>query len=124
MESILELSQARMTDAPKKFRRYLLENIPRDQRLVFISGARGTGKTTLLLQFLRSLGMPSSKAAYISLDDIIFSRLPAEDFAEWFISRGGEYLLIDEVHKLPQWSVLIKTVYDRHPDIKIIISGS
>jgi len=124
MEPILELSQARMINAPKKFRRYLLENIPRDQRLVFISGARGTGKTTLLLQFLRSLGMPSSKAAYISLDDIIFSRLPAEDFAEWFISRGGEYLLIDEVHKLPQWSVLIKTVYDRHPDIKIIISGS
>ncbi|MRR19474.1 AAA family ATPase [bacterium] len=124
MESILELSQARMMNAPRKFRRYLLENIPRDQRLVFISGARGTGKTTLLLQFLRSLGMPSSKAAYISLDDIIFSRLPAEDFAEWFISRGGEYLLIDEVHKLPQWSVLIKTVYDRHPEIKIIISGS
>jgi predicted AAA+ superfamily ATPase len=124
MDSILGLSVARMNGAPRKFRRYLLEDIPRGQNLIFISVARGTVNTTLLLQFLRSLGMPSSKAAYISLDDIIFSRLPAEDFTEWFVSRGGEYLLIDEVHKLPRWSVLIKTMYDRYPDLKIIISGS
>ncbi len=124
MEEIIELSQLRMAGTPRKFQRYLLEAIPREQRLVFISGARGTGKTTLLLQFLRSLHMPSSKAAYISLDDIIFSRLPAEGFAEWFVSRGGEYLLVDEVHKLPGWSQLIKTIYDRHPGLKIIISGS
>ncbi|NLE35592.1 MAG: ATP-binding protein [Bacteroidales bacterium] len=95
-----------------------------DQRLVLIRGSRGTGKTTLLLQILRSLDLPSSKAAFISLDDMIFNRHPAEDFADWFVKRGGEYLFIDEVHRNPLWSVIIKSLYDRYPDLKMVISGS
>ena len=124
MESILELSQSRMTNASARHTRYLMKKIPKDQRLVLINGSRGTGKTTLLLQILRSLGLPSVIAAYISLDDIIFSRYPAGDFAEWFVKRGGEYLLIDEVHRNPRWSVIVKTLYDRYPMLKMIISGS
>jgi len=124
MESILELSQSRMMNITAKYTRYLMKKIPQDQRLVFIYGSRGTGKTTILLQFLKSLEIPSSRAVYISLDDIIFSRYSAVDFAEWFFKRGGEYLLIDEVHKNPQWSVIIKSLYDRYPSLKMIISGS
>lgn len=124
IESILELSESRMTNVSAKQSRYLINQIPQDQRLVLIRGSRGTGKTTLLLQFLRSMGLPSSRAAYISLDDIIFNRYPAEDFADWFVKRGGEYLFIDEVHRNPQWSVIVKSLYDRYPILKMIISGS
>lgn len=124
MESILELSESRMRNVYAKQSRYLINQIPQDQRLILIRGSRGTGKTTLLLQFLRSLGLPSPRAAYISLDDIIFNRYPAEDFADWFVKRGGEYLFIDEVHRNPQWSVIVKSLYDRYPILKMIISGS
>ena len=124
MESILGLSESRVTNISANRSRYLMHRVPLDQRLVLIRGSRGTGKTTLLLQILRSLDLPSSKAAFISLDDIIFNRHPAEDFADWFVKRGGEYLFIDEVHRNPQWSVIVKSLYDRYPDLKMIISGS
>lgn len=124
MESILELSDSRVTSVSATRTRYLMSRIPHDQRLVLIRGSRGSGKTTLLLQFMRSLDLPSFKAAYISMDDIIFSRYPAEDFADWFVKRGGEYLFIDEVHRNPQWSVVVKSLYDRYPDLKMLISGS
>ncbi len=124
IESILELSEFRMTNVSAKQSRYLINQIPQGQQLVLIRGSRGTGKTTLLLQFLRSMGLPSSRAAYISLDDIIFNRYPAEDFADWFVKRGGKYLFIDEVHRNPQWSVIVKSLYDRYPMLKMIISGS
>ena len=124
MESILELSESRVTKISANQSRYLMNQIPGDQRLVLIRGSRGTGKTTLLLQFLRSLELPSSRAVFISLDDIIFSRLPAEDFTDWFVKRGGEYLFIDEVHKNPNWSVIVKSLYDRYPNLKMLVSGS
>lgn len=124
MESILELSESRVSNIDANRSRYLMRRVPLDQRLVLIRGSRGTGKTTLLLQILRSLDLPSSKAAFISLDDIIFNRHPAEDFADWFVKRGGEYLFIDEVHRNPQWSAIIKSLYDRYPDLKMVISGS
>lgn len=124
MESILELSESRVTNISANQTRYLMSQIPKDQRLVLIRGSRGTGKTTLLLQFLGSLGHPSARAAYISLDDIIFNRYPAEDFADWFVKRGGEYLFIDEVHRNPHWSVIVKSLYDRYPNLKMVISGS
>ena len=124
MESILELSESRVTNIFAKQARYLMNQIPGDQRLVLVRGSRGTGKTTLLLQFLRSLGLPSSRAAFISLDDIFFSRHPAEDFTDWFVKRGGEYLFIDEVHRNSHWSLLVKSLYDRYPNLKLLISGS
>lgn len=124
MEAILELSESRILSVSMAYKRYLLKEIPQKQRLVFISGARGTGKTTLILQYLKEKGRSSDYAAYISLDDIIFSRVAPEDFIDWFYKRGGEMIIIDEAHRYPGWSKVIKSAYDRYPKLKIIVTGS
>lgn len=124
MEAILELSESRILAVSMAYKRYLLNEIPQKQRLVFISGARGTGKTTLLLQYLKGNGTSSDIAAYISLDDIIFSRIAPEDFIDWFYKRGGEMIVIDEAHRYPGWSKVIKSAYDRYPKLRMIVTGS
>lgn len=124
MEAILELSERRILAVSMEYKRYLLNEIPQKQRLVFISGARGTGKTTLLLQYLKGNGASSDIAAYISLDDIIFSRIAPEDFIDWFYKHGGELIVIDEAHRYPGWSKVIKSAYDRYPKLRIIVTGS
>lgn len=124
MEEILEHSQRRIQSVSMDFKRYLLKDIPIDQRLVLIGGARGTGKTTLLLQYLNIIKGKSESSAYISLDDIIFSRIPPDDFIDWFYKRGGQIIAVDEAHRYPGWSRMIKTAYDRYPDLKILVTGS
>lgn len=124
MESIIDLSESRRLAQKYEYRRYLFSHIPVDQRLVIISGARGTGKTTMLLQFLTQVSMGPAKAVYLNLDDVIFSTVSPVDFIDWYYKRGGLLVVLDEVHKYPGWSRALKTVYDRYPDLKIIATGS
>jgi len=124
MEAILELSESRIHSVDMDYKRYLLKEIPPNQRLIFISGARGTGKTTLLLQYLNETDRLAENAVYISLDDIIFSRVAPEDFIDWFYKRGGKLVVLDEVHRYPGWSRMIKSVYDRYPKLRFIVTGS
>lgn len=106
------------------FQRYLAGEINWNNRLIGIKGARGTGKTTLLLQWMKKLGLPSSKAAYFSLDELFFISNTLADTAKSFYERGGQVLVLDEVHKYPHWSREIKNLYDRYPELKIVFTGS
>ena len=54
------------------FSRYLLEKINWNSRLIAITGARGTGKTTLMLQKIK-FDNELSKSIYVSLDNIYFT---------------------------------------------------
>ena len=93
-------------------------------RLMGIKGARGIGKTTLLLQHLKLTHQLAEQAIYISLDDIFFSEHTLIDFCEDFYREGGLYLYVDEVHKYPHWAVEIKNLYDTYHDLQIIFTGS
>ncbi|WP_417359803.1 AAA family ATPase [Galbibacter sp.] len=42
---------------------------------------------------------------------------------DWY-KQGGEVLLIDEVHKYPNWSRELKNIYDGIPTLKLIFSSS
>lgn len=104
--------------------RHLYHQIDWSDRLVGILGARGTGKTTLLLQRMK-LAFPSDDTAlYISLDDIYFASNTLLEVAETFRSRGGKVLFIDEVHKYSGWAREIKNIYDTYNDISIVFTGS
>ncbi len=94
------------------------------QRLVGIKGARGIGKTTLLLQHLKETHGLAEQAIYLSLDDIYFSENRLTDFVETFYRNGGLFLYLDEVHKYPDWAIEIKNMYDVYADIHIIFTGS
>lgn len=106
-----------------KFKRYLYNEIDWNSRFIGIKGARGTGKTTLMLQRLKSIP-GSAIAAYISLDDIYFSAHSLVEFTDYFVKHGGEYLFVDEVHKYRGWSVELKNIYDDHQDLSIVFTSS
>lgn len=106
------------------FSRYVLNYIEWDDRLIGIKGAKGTGKTTVMLQRLKSVYGKSMEAMYVSLDNYYFTKNRLFDFAEEFYLMGGRILFLDEVHRYPTWSVEIKNLYDLYDDLKIVFSGS
>mgnify|MGYP003577590199 FL=1 len=123
MEELLLEFQAKMLGVPLKIQRYLLQEIDLKNRLVAIKGARGSGKTTLLLQLAR-LYMPLQSTLYISLDHIYFFDNKLYSLAKEFVQFGGTHLLLDEVHKYPNWSREIKLIYDNFPDLNVIFTSS
>ena len=124
MDTLLEQSEYLLSHTSLDFKRYLFEEIKWKNRLIGIKGARGTGKTTLVLQWLKTQNLPVSKAAYFSLDDLYFSNNSLKETILQFYKKGGKILVLDEVHKYKNWSTEIKNIYDVYKDIKIIFTGS
>jgi len=124
MEALIRKSLRKVQQTDSSFKRYLYDIIDWSDRLIFIKGARGTGKTTLLLQHIKENFGTSEEALYVSLDDIWFSDNNLVDLAENFVNLGGKFLYLDEVHKYPDWSREIKNIYDDHPGLKIVITSS
>ncbi len=104
--------------------RPLSKKIDWSNRLISILGARGTGKTTLMLQQMKIAYGLSTEAMYITMDDIYFTNNRLSDLAQAFRQQGGKILFIDEVHKYPDWAREIKNIYDFFKDLKIVFTGS
>lgn len=124
MIELLENSDRLVQRVSVDFKRYLAGKIDWNNRLIGIKGARGTGKTTLLLQWLKEQEKPASRAAYFSLDDLYFLTNSLVDTAKTFYQQGGQILVLDEVHKYQRWAREIKIIYDRYAEIQIIFTGS
>jgi len=103
------------------YERYFHHTVDLKQKLVGIVGARGVGKTTFLIQYLKKLNLPFSKKLYISADTINIPSL--FDVAEAFSKEEGEVLVIDEIHKYHNFEIELKKIYDIL-DLKVIFSGS
>ncbi|MBI5219938.1 MAG: ATP-binding protein [Bacteroidia bacterium] len=124
MENLKRKSNKRILNTPLTFNRYLLKQINFKNRLICITGARGTGKTTLVLQHLKMAYPDTDETLYVLMDDIFFVHNTLSSLAEDFIQSGGKILVLDEVHKYPGWSREIKNIYDFYPELKIIYTGS
>lgn len=124
MISLLEQSERLVSSVNLNFKRYLFDFIKWENRLIGIKGARGTGKTTLLLQWIKEQNLSTEKAAYFSLDDLYFTTHTLKETVSTFYKNGGQILVLDEVHKYKNWSQEIKNCYDFFPDLKIIFTGS
>jgi len=125
MEQLIEKYRKKISQIPISFVRSLMQEINWDSRLIIIKGARGVGKTTLLLQYIKLyLSSKLNSTLYISLDNLWFSENKLTDLVDVFVKRGGKYLFIDEVHKYPQWSLVIKNIYDDYPELKLVVTGS
>jgi len=124
MITLLEQSERLVSNVSLDFKRYLFDFIKWENRLIGIKGARGTGKTTLLLQWIKEQNLPTEKAAYFSLDDLYFTKNSLIETVSQFYKNGGLILVLDEVHKYKNWSQEIKNCYDFFPDLKIIFTGS
>lgn len=126
MEHLYEQSDAqiRLAAAARPFRRYLFGQIHWQSRLIGILGARGTGKTTLLLQYLNETSDGAPAGVYLSLDDLYFSAHNLSETVSELYKSGARRIALDEVHKYPRWSQELKMLCDRYPELQIVFSGS
>ncbi len=106
-----------------KYKRYLYNEINFNDRMIAVFGARGVGKTTLLFQYLQELENKNKKALYISMDYPFLAGIDLIDIVESFVESGGEYLLLDEIHRYNDFSAYLKTIYDLFT-IHVIFTGS
>ena len=107
------------------FKRYNYDKLPWEARLVGLMGPRGVGKSTLILQHIKSKSPEEqAKSLYVSADHSYFTTSTLIETANQFVREGGEWLYIDEVHKYEGWSQELKQIYDSHPGLHVFITGS
>jgi len=105
--------------------RHQMQEINWDARLLAIRGARGVGKSTLMLQYIKThYARYSREALYCTLDSIYFANHSLLELADIFYKYGGRHLFLDEVHKYKSWSREVKEIYDMYPDMRVVITGS
>ncbi len=107
------------------FKRFLHDQFVLKQRLVGIVGARGVGKTTFMLQFIKEHFYQKKEAFYVSADNVYFSENRLLDFVDQlFQVEGVRYFFIDEIHRYPNWNQELKNIYDSFPSVSVVFSGS
>lgn len=102
-------------------KRYLFDAIDADlsEKMVFISGPRQVGKTTLALQLAGATDL--RHPAYLSWDDV--RARPGIRRGE--IPPGQPRVILDEIHKYARWRGLVKGLYDtREPGQSFLVTGS
>jgi predicted AAA+ superfamily ATPase len=125
MEELVEQFRRRIARVSLKFVRSLMEKVNWKSRLIGIRGARGTGKTTLILQHIKkTYGDSLNRVLYVSLDNLWFFRNTLPELAGRFVREGGTCLFLDEVHRYPEWPRVIKNLYDEYPELSLVFTGS
>ncbi|OGR03236.1 MAG: hypothetical protein A2511_06615 [Deltaproteobacteria bacterium RIFOXYD12_FULL_50_9] len=126
-DDIVSLSQTFLRLRNREFKRYFLRDYSLTNRFSIIVGQRGIGKTTVMIQhLLGSYGgdLYTRKALYLQADHFQVGRSSLYEIADEFHKLGGELICFDEIHKYPDWSMELKSIYDTFPNLKILASGS
>ena len=124
MEALFLAYSRRLEETNCEYLRYLYSQIEWEERLIGIKGARGVGKTTMLLQHIKLSFPDTSKAFYVSLDHFWFSTHTLLELTEYLYTHGVTHLFLDEVHRYPGWITAIKNIYDSYPKLNIVFTGS
>lgn len=120
------------------FKRYAYKNIlnrliePR-KFIQVLSGPRQVGKTTLIQQVMKDIGIPGH---YVSAD-AVSAASPVWLQQQWETARikhksgrhkKGFILVMDEIQKIPGWSDTVKLLWDQDTgnriNIKVVLLGS
>jgi len=91
MERIIEKFRKKLSQISVTFTRSLIEEINWEARMIGIKGARGVGKPTLMLQFIKKHFEHDTAVLYVSLDDIWFSDNKLVYMADQFVKQGGNW---------------------------------
>lgn len=124
IQPLLNTFHRKLAATDLKFKRYLHGQINWDVRLLGIKGARGVGKTTMLLQHIKETAGNLDEVFYVSMDNMWFQTHSILELVEFLYTRGVTRIYFDEVHKYPNWTVLLKNLYDNYPDLHIVYTGS
>jgi predicted AAA+ superfamily ATPase len=96
-----------------------------------ISGPRQTGKTTLIRQLLANSGISNTYISADSLDSSGKNWMEKHWEAARIVSsqkKADHILAIDEIQKIPEWSNIVKDLWDEDTflgnPVKVVLSGS
>ncbi len=124
IQPILNAFHRKLSSVDLRFKRYLYNQINWKVRLVGIKGARGVGKTTMLLQHIKETFDNLDSVLYVSLDNLWFENHSLEELVEFLYLHGFTHLYFDEVHKYKNFTALLKHFYDNYPELSIVYTGS
>ena len=126
MEALFLAYSRRLEEIDCKYQRYLYSQIEWNERLIGIKGARGVGKTTMLLQHIKLTFPDWSEAFYVSLDHIWFSTHTLLELTEYLYTHGVTHIFLDEVHRYTNWIKEIKNIFfrinDNDPTCNLLVS--
>jgi hypothetical protein len=123
MDKLFEQFHKVLRETDTGFFRYIYAEINWKSRMIGLTGPRGVGKTTLVLQYIkRNLNL--DETLYVTAEDFYFADKRLIDLADAFVKRGGKYLFVDEIHKYKDWAKELKLIYDYHPELNIVFTGS
>lgn len=106
---------------------------PYIRRIIFLSGARRVGKTTLMYQIIDSLlsdRISPKKILYLSFDHPLLKFFGIDELIEIFLNNisgngdGDLYLFLDEIQYAKNWDAWLKILYDQNPHYRIMVTGS
>ncbi|MCL3782617.1 ATP-binding protein [Prolixibacteraceae bacterium JC049] len=124
MEKFYQSHNTLVANSRNTIHRELYNDIDWSQRLIGIKGFRGVGKTTFLLDFIRRKFINDRSCLYVNLNDFYFTRRRIFNFADDFVKQGGKVLVLDQIHKYPEWSNELRECHDKLPDLHIVFSTS
>lgn len=116
LEATMRRVMANKLSAPMRPIISEMEGMPRHSIII---GARGTGKTTLMLR-----EASRHRSLYFSADDYDVPADGIYDIATEAFSLGYEAVFIDEVHFDSSWERALKSLYDKYEDRMIWASDS
>lgn len=122
--ALWQVSSEKISRVDCHYHRYLYSQINWNNRLICIKGESGVGKTTLMLQHLAQMNYKSDTVLYVAMDNLWFEKHDLMDLVSYFATHNGQYLFLDEIHHLSNWSVYIKNIYDNYPELHVVYSGS
>ncbi len=123
IEQLQLLSNQILAQKVPEYKRFLFDKIDFNEKLIGVLGSRGVGKTTLLLQYLHSI-FKEKKTLYIMADHPIVLELGLFNIADEFQKKGGEVLIIDEIHKIKNFEIDLKLIYDSFFSLNVVFTGS
>jgi hypothetical protein len=124
LDKLFAIHNSAVKHTPRAFRRYLHASIDWQSDAICLTGARGVGKTTLLLQYYHDNYGDVEKCLYVSADNVEASATGLFNIASEYFTLGGEALILDEVHKYPGWQTELKNIVDTFKRKKLLVSGS
>lgn len=124
IQPLVTVYHRKLAETSLIFKRYLHSQINWNVRIVGIKGARGVGKTTLVLQHIKETFQNPDDALYVSLDNLWFANHSLIELVDYLYSHGIVNIFIDEVHKYPNWVQTLKNLYDNYPGLNVVYTGS
>ncbi len=125
MDTLIEIYQRLLRETVPAYIRKFYADFRMDSRVVGVIGARGVGKTTFLIHYLRTHYKDNPQALYVSADNLYFVEHTLIEVVDLFVKQyNGAIICIDEIHKYKNWDAQLKNIYDSYPNLKIIFSGS